>query len=862
MPSRQAPFDRKGWDILSPLWGWISVPPALVSLLLGLSLLGRDQRESLQVVVSCMLGIVPVLLFHLYRRDLRERNQTENALRESEERYRRLVELSPSGIAIYQQGRIVYVNPAGTRLLGAASPKELLGKPVLDLVPAGSRTNLEERLRRVSPDMGTAQLGEGQFLRLDGNPIEVELTAHPFLHAGEQAVQMVFRDVSERRQMEAALQTSEERLRTVAANAPIVLFALDRSGVFTLSEGKGLNALGVKPGEAVGRSVFELYRNVPAITSNIRRALAGEAFSASVEVAGLFFESWYSPLRDQNGAVNGVIGVAVDITARKLAERKLHTSEERWHLAVRGNNDGLWDWDAVTDTVFFSPRWKQMLGFKDDEIENRTGEWERRVHPDDFPRVQRELQDHLAHKTDFYATEYRIQTKDGGYRWVLARGQALWDANGRVIRMVGSHTDITERKLAEEHLKRAKEQAETANRAKSEFLANMSHEIRTPMNGVLGMIELVLETQLAGDQKTHLETAKHSAMSLLSLLNDILDLSKIEAGRLELAPVAFSIRQWVQEAVRMFAVTCQQKGLKLSVDVHPGVPPLVLGDPVRLRQIVTNLLGNAVKFTDRGEVSVRVAPESSGSRDGSLHFLVTDTGIGIPAGKLDWIFEPFRQVDGSTTRRHEGTGLGLAICTRLAELMGGRLWVESRVGEGSTFHFTAPFGDPAADPARAPQSDSLKQLESALSGPERELDILLAEDNVVNQSLILAVLKKDGHRVALAGNGQEVVQRATSQNFDLILMDVQMPHMDGLEATAAIRCAERESGRRVPIVAITAHAMRWDRERCIEAGMDDYLTKPVDLLMLRAALRKWCASDAPCAAPANGNDSARPLTVR
>jgi len=764
---------------------------------------------------------------------------TDQALRESEDRYFRLVEMSPNGILVYHGGKIVEINAAGVKLLAASSSEQLLGRPLTDFVSPKCRQTVESQLQKIQEERGASQLAQEQFLRLDGSVIQVEVTAFFFVKDGDKAAQLILRDLTEARQKEEALRTSEA-VRTVAANMPVVLFAFDRAGVFTLSEGKGLSALGLKPGEVVGRSVFDIYRDVPQVLDNVQRALAGESFSVSSEIAGASLEIWYSPLRDPTGSVTGVIGSAVDITQRVKAEQQLRLSEERWQLALRGNNDGLWDWNAQTGEVFYSPRWKQIIGYQEHEIENHTKEWLSRVHPDDLPRVQRELQDHLDHKVPFYSSEYRIHAKDGSYKWILARGQAVWDVQGQAIRMVGSHTDITERRLAEEALKYAKDQAEMANRAKSEFLANMSHEVRTPMNGALGMIELALETKLTAEQKDYLETAKDSARSLLTLLNDILDVSKIEAGRLELVSKDFSIRQCVEDALRMFAVTTQQKKLALKTVVATEVPEWLSGDAARLRQIITNLVGNAIKFTDHGQVTVRVELDHAG--DLTLHFQVSDTGIGIPEGKQALIFEPFRQVDGSSTRRFEGTGLGLAICSRLVQLMGGRIWVESCVGEGSTFHFTAPFGlGTTVDPQ--PLADAQEHASSATA--LRPLRILLAEDNIVNQSVIAAVLEKEKHHVVLAADGLEALSAFLRQPIDLVLMDVQMPQMDGFEATAAIRASEKGTGKHVPIVAMTAHAMKGDREDCMQAGMDDYLSKPVDLGVFRAIVRKWAERTVP-----------------
>ena len=528
----------------------------------------------------------------------------------------------------------------------------------------------------------------------------------------------------------------------------------------------------------------------------------------------------------KDGKVVGASGLARDITAQR-------ESESRFTELFETLQEGVYFCDPGGALLDVNPAMVRMLGYshRDELVGSNIGKlyFERPENP--FPERLR------THNSAPLMREITLRRKDGTPVICIDNSNAICDEFGRMIRHQGTLVDITVRKRSEEELQKAKEAAEAANMAKSAFLAHMSHEIRTPMNAVIGMTELALDTELSAEQKEYLTLVRDSGKSLLTLMNDILDFSKIEAGKLDLDSADFSLRFGIDEMVKIPEVRAKQKALEFSIDIAPEVPDHLRGDPNRLRQILWNLIDNAIKFTERGGVVLKIEIDSRSEEDVCLHFSVADSGIGIPLDKQQLIFEAFAQADTSTTRKYGGTGLGLSISARLVKLMSGKIWVESMENRGSTFHFTARFGmqrfqSSGAHLQGGRSESALPASRQTHSAGKQELQILLVEDNSVNQILAQRLIRKRGHHIVVANNGREALAALENQRFDLILMDVQMPEMSGLEVASAIRIKEKTTGEHIPIIATTASAMKEDRERCLKGGMDAYISKPIERAVL------------------------------
>jgi PAS domain S-box-containing protein len=543
------------------------------------------------------------------------------------------------------------------------------------------------------------------------------------------------------------------------------------------------------------------------------------------------------PIRIDNQQL--LYSIIHDVTERRQTESELRRTKEWIELVYRVTPSAVFSVDCNGIITSFNRKAEELTGYSAAEV---IGKPCRLFAP--IPCVNGHcglFESEICKPV--MSVEIDIRTKSGEFKTILKSADLLKDAQGNVVGGVESFIDITERKRFELELRQAKEAAESANQAKSQFLANMSHEIRTPMNGIIGMAELMLQTELQPRQREYLEMLKGSADSLLRIINDILDLSKIESGRIEVEEIAFDLRECVERIVEMFEIGARGKGLKLSCKIASDVPRLAMGDPGRLSQVLINLVGNAVKFTEAGEISVHL--DMCVREDKSwLRFRVRDTGIGIPDSKLDLLFKNFSQVDGSTSRRFPGTGLGLAISKHLIETMGGWIGVKSTEGLGSVFTFELPYVEASKLPEPAEVRSGTRVLvvgdnyanraifESAAGlvnpvTPGGALRILLAEDSPINQKLALALIERKGWTVKVAATGLECLSAWEQDDYDLILMDIQMPVMDGFEATARIREREKNSGKHIPIIAMTAHALEGTKEKCLSSGMDDYLSKPI-----------------------------------
>jgi PAS domain S-box-containing protein len=1001
------------------------------------------------------LGRQATALLHL-RRSLIEltclseqRTRAEDTLREEGNRLTVLLENLPAMVyGLNAEGRFCLWNRECERVLGYAKA-EILGRTRLEL------------FQRMYPDASyrewvRAQIAGHRYRNLETTIVAADGTRRVCSWSNFSAdVQIpslpvwgVGIDVTDRRRSEDALRENERLMNSVLGQLPglayrclvdrnwTVLFAkgdfqpIGGYGAEDLAAGRITYGDILHPDDAdrCARNVAEaLTRRVPYENEHRIIDREGHVKWILARGRGIFAD---------DGSFRYLDGLNIDITEHKRIEEELRQANARLDLAVRGSNVGIWendmpDGDYRTGQLHCTNILEQ-LGYPPPESTVDYATMVAPVHADDRRRVEEAIHAYLAGETPEFRVEFRARHRDGSDRWILSRGILVRDPSGNPIRFAGTRIDITDLKRIEKELRQAKETAEAASRAKSEFLAKVSHEIRTPMNAILGMTDLALDTSLTDEQRNYLTIVNSSANALLSVINDLLDFAKIEAGKLALDPADFSLSRLLNETMRALALRAHSKKLELVCHPNPDVPDALIGDAGRLRQVLLNIVGNAIKFTEQGEVVVSVEMVSGGVVRGEgseaasasnhhspltthLRFIVRDTGIGISPNMQHTIFQAFEQGDNSTTRRYGGTGLGLSIASRLVELMGGAITVESEPGRGSIFRFTARFGvqpQPPADLRRLPRVDlrglrvlivddnatnrlileewlrgwqteptavadgltALKTLwravalcrpyslalvdgrmpgldglalaaeiahtpelaecrvilltsedrpegltrqreagiaavvrkpvpqeelletmvrvlsrsspeqppEDSTAAPAREtetvsaestcvrpLRILVAEDNPFNQQVVQHLLARHGHTVQIAADGRETLAALEQNRFDLLLLDVHMPELDGFRVIETLRQRERSTGRHLPVVALTARSMKEDRQRCLEAGMDDYLAKPLHRKQLFAAIERVLAGHPPAelrpssenASPAGVVDAATLLTA-
>ncbi len=864
---------------------------------------------------------------------------------------------------------LVYLNPAGEKAFGCRlSDIPQAGQALRDWVAEADRAAFDLALSQA-----TDQDWQGLAFQIvqPGRPprwFNGRVTRLQIDPAQPPGIFIVATDVTAAHQGDRTQDEARAAYQALADDLPLNVIHKDLHGRRVFANRRYCKWHGVTPDQVIGKSDYDLFPTAVAdkYTKDDRHVIeTGEGMHDVEEMIRnngecCIIDRMKSPIRNMHGEIVGVQVLFWDVTEGVAAKQALRASEAYYQSLVESLPLSVFRKDAELRLVFGNKRFCETIGLS---LEKFNGKTDFDLFPYDLAaKYRRDDTEILETGTTIESVE-EILHPDGQRYYIQTLKCPVRDAENQIIGIQGMFWDVSDKKRAEEALLRAKEAADAASKAKSDFLANMSHEIRTPMNAVIGMTELLLDTELTSPQREYLSIVHDSGEALLTLINDVLDFSKIEAGKFELDRAPFDIRETLGDTMKSLAVRASRAKLELAFEVARDVPQMLEGDYARLRQIIINLVGNAIKFTPSGEVVLTVSCDSASASSANLHFSVTDTGIGIPADKLECIFEEFQQVDNSTTRTYGGTGLGLAISSRLVELMGGRIWVESELGEGSTFHFTATLGvaDEALQKARQqtdlvadlpvlivddnstnrrilremlsnwgmlpviasdaheafrmltdaqavgkpirlllsdvnmPDVDGFKlaewirnepKLDSTLiimltsggregDGDRRErlriaarlmkplkqselfdaivttlgvdvmrvalrdaevsppmagvrpLKILLAEDNLANQKLAVGVLSRQGHSVTVAESGRAVLRAWESQPFDVILMDVQMPEMDGLEASRAIRQLEQRTGAHIPIVAMTAHAMSGDRERCIAAGMDEYLSKPI-----------------------------------
>lgn len=791
-------------------------------------------------------------------------------------------------------GRITFVNPFAAQTLGW-DPAELIGREAHATIHHTQKNGCPYPVERCPVHSaltnGCTNHATEEFFRKGGTPFPVEFTTAPIIEDGSTVgAVIVFRDITERKRTENALQESEQRFATTLASIGDAVIATDVEGKIAFMNGVAEKLTGWTLPEVLNspaRRVFNIINEYTRkeVDDPITKVLENGAIvglanhtilirSDGTEVA---IDDSGAPIRDRNGEIAGVVLVFRDITNRKSMEEALRESEAKYRNLFMNMTEEVHFWKLVRDDEGRIKTWRlvdanpptlKTWGKSLDEIKDETtdeifgpGATEHYMpvvqkimtegvpysFEDYFPNLDKYFRFTSVPVGDYFITtgaditaikkaqEGLRSAKDELELRVQERTAELQNATEELeVTNEELHIELEQHSKLEADLIKAKEAAEEATRAKASFLANMSHELRTPMNAVIGFSSLLLDDSLTPEQKEFIEGIRKGGEALLAIIDDILEFSRAEKDKIELERQPFSLRNLIDESLGMVATQADKKGLTLSETVSYGTPDTIIGDHGRLRQILINLLTNAVKFTDKGDVSVSVSSKAVRDNEHQIFFTVKDTGIGIPQYKMKEIFEPFTQVERTLSRKRDGVGLGLAITKNLVELMGGSIRAESIPGKGTTFYFTIQAETLAGDQLYSGKMDRGFASETL---PElKPMRVLVAEDNPSNQRVLVEMLKRFGYRPDAVADGREVIQALERQDYDLVLMDVKMPEMDGITATQVIRKLRPEDGPR--IVAITAFALEGDREKCLEAGMDDYIAKPVNMGELARVLKR------------------------
>ncbi len=768
-------------------------------------------------------------------RDITERKLAEEALRKSEQEKTAILDGLRNASVEYLDPHmnIIWMNNAVQKHL-CLSWEEIKGKRCYEVIQGIK-----------SPCMGctalkalqTGKSQEGELVTPDG---KVWISHSNITKDADGAIAGVVHvavNISDRKRAERIIQESENRYKAIFENTGAATVIVENNNIISLANSGFEKLSGYSRDEIEGKKSWTEF----VIAADLEKMV--EQHKTRRISPDIALRSYEFRFKNRSGNVRIVllnvdiipetkrsVASLLDITDRKQMEEALRESNEKYAILAESTQDCIYVIDRNDRIIYINGIAAKAIGLKAEKIIGMP-------RASFFPiEISNHHKLHLDRVFESGLTDHDEDMVIIGERefWQDTCLTPIKNDDNEVYAVLGVSRDITDRKHFELELKKAKENAEAATRAKSEFLANMSHEIRTPMNAVIGLTELLLRTDLNMEQRNYVETIKISGDSLLLIINDILDFSKIDGSKIELEVQPFSLRECVEDSLNLATVEASKKCLNLSYTIDSNVPSTVIGDSARLRQIIINLANNAVKFTEKGGVNVAVSCRKLEEDDYEIHFRVMDTGIGIPEEKFCRLFQPFSQVDTSTTRKYGGTGLGLIISKRLVEVMGGKIWAESEVNRGSIFHFTI-----------LTSATNLKSISSKAIAHQHQpnlesnqmpaLRILVAEDNPVNQMVVLQMLKKIGYDADLASNGIEVLQALENQHYDVVLMDVQMPKMDGLETAKRIS----QLGDKPRIIAMTAYALRSDMDKCLNAGMDDYMSKPVKLEELRKKLFKY-----------------------